>query len=87
MVENRMNRSLVSIPVSLYAGMTGDRLDGGTGLTSYDMAVDYIQQLDDHVGRIRAMMQWTTSRGSLARKIFTLSRFTQEDRVYSLDPP
>jgi len=56
MVENRENRSLVSIPVSLYAWMTGDRLDGGTGLTSYDMAVDYIQQLDDHVGRIRAMM-------------------------------
>jgi hypothetical protein len=42
--------------LSLYAWMAGDRLDGGTGLSSYGTAIDYVRQLDDNIDRIRAMM-------------------------------
>jgi hypothetical protein len=48
--------ALLVLDAAPLALVHNDRLDGGTGLSSYDTAVDFVQQLDDPVDRIRAMM-------------------------------
>lgn len=42
--------------LSLYLWMADDRLSGGTGLSSYEDAMEYVTRIDDEVARIRAMI-------------------------------
>ncbi len=39
----------------LYLWMADDRLDGGTGLSSYANALEYLTRIDDHVERIASL--------------------------------